>query len=223
MVKAEVRIGTLIKEYRDNNNLTQEQLGEMLFVTPQAVSKYENHKIVPGVDTLIILSSVINCSVSYMLTGNDRPYLVKSDINRNNDILLIETNTDDSAKVYSVLLFFNATYDVVKTKFIFNIEGNDFKHRMGESCNFFIDTNILNIEFVYLKYFKIKKTIKLPNSHTYINIIKDGNRSNLISTYPDTINLVYEIPKVFSYTYAILRLIPITLVVSYILYLGYQN
>ncbi len=45
------KIGDIIREYRIKNNLTQEELGAKLFLSKQAVSKWENGRSLPDLET----------------------------------------------------------------------------------------------------------------------------------------------------------------------------
>ena len=48
--------GQKLKKLRTENNLTQEELAEALFVTRTAVSKWETDKGYPGIDSLKIIT-----------------------------------------------------------------------------------------------------------------------------------------------------------------------
>ncbi|MDR0462050.1 MAG: helix-turn-helix domain-containing protein [Christensenellaceae bacterium] len=52
-------IGRRIAEGRKNKNLSQAQFAELLFVTPQAVSKWESSKSLPDIMTLAKIGEVI--------------------------------------------------------------------------------------------------------------------------------------------------------------------
>ncbi len=60
-------IGTRIRESRIKRNLTQEELGKMLNVTPQAVSRWENGISLPDVSMIPLLSEKLFVSVDYLL------------------------------------------------------------------------------------------------------------------------------------------------------------
>lgn len=60
--------GEKIKKLRADNDLTQEQLAEMLFVTRTAVSKWETDKGLPGIDTLKLISSTFNLSLDELVS-----------------------------------------------------------------------------------------------------------------------------------------------------------
>ena len=50
------QIGTKIRSLRKNKNMTQEQLAEVLSVTAQSVSKWENNLSVPDVALLPMIA-----------------------------------------------------------------------------------------------------------------------------------------------------------------------
>lgn len=57
----------ILKNLREKNNLTQEQLAERLHVTRQAVSRWENGETQPNTDTLKLLSKIFNVSINTLL------------------------------------------------------------------------------------------------------------------------------------------------------------
>ena len=60
--------GQKIKKLRADNNLKQEQLAEMLYVTRTAVSKWETDKGMPGIDSLKLISSTFNISLDELIS-----------------------------------------------------------------------------------------------------------------------------------------------------------
>lgn len=62
--------GKKIKQLREENNLTQTELGEKLNISKATISKYESDKVEPSIPTLISMSKLFNVSVDYIL-GND--------------------------------------------------------------------------------------------------------------------------------------------------------
>lgn len=63
--------GKTIKEIRKNNNLTQKELADKLFVTYQAVSKWENNKSIPDIAILQKISELYNIDLNN-LTNKDK-------------------------------------------------------------------------------------------------------------------------------------------------------
>lgn len=60
-------ISTIIKKIRKENNLTQKQLADILGVTYQAVSKWENNKSVPDISILKNISNIYNIEINELL------------------------------------------------------------------------------------------------------------------------------------------------------------
>ena len=65
-------LGQKIKKLRIENNLTQKDLADRLYVTFQTVSKWENDENEPDVSTLRELSKVFDCSLDYLLSEDEK-------------------------------------------------------------------------------------------------------------------------------------------------------
>lgn len=57
----------ILFELRTKNGLSQDQLAEKVFVTRQAVSRWENGDTVPNTDTLKLLSGLFDVSINTLL------------------------------------------------------------------------------------------------------------------------------------------------------------
>lgn len=64
-------IGSKISKLRKDLNLTQLELAEKIYVTPQAVSKWEKGKSVPSIEILIELTKLFNISIDYLLDKSE--------------------------------------------------------------------------------------------------------------------------------------------------------
>lgn len=64
------RIGDIIREHRNNKNMTQEELGRQLFVSKQAVSKWETGRTLPDVETIRRLADILDIRPEQMLGGH---------------------------------------------------------------------------------------------------------------------------------------------------------
>ena len=60
-------LGKNIKLYRKNKGFTQEELAELLNITPQAISKWESESGLPDVSMLIPLAQVLGVSTDALL------------------------------------------------------------------------------------------------------------------------------------------------------------
>lgn len=63
------KIGRYIYKLREQSHLSQNQLAEMIPISRQAISNWENGKTIPNSDTLIILSKIFKVSVDELLAG----------------------------------------------------------------------------------------------------------------------------------------------------------
>ena len=64
-------IGEKIVEARKANNLTQEQLAELMGVTRQSISRWEQNLAYPEVEKILRLSDILNVSCDYLLKENE--------------------------------------------------------------------------------------------------------------------------------------------------------
>ena len=65
------QIGHRITEQRKKLNLTQKELAETLFVTHQAVSKWEKGKSVPSIEILYEMTKLFHVSIDYILDNSE--------------------------------------------------------------------------------------------------------------------------------------------------------
>ena len=64
------KIGETLRCARKKKGLTGEQLADLLFVTKQTVSKWENDKSIPDIETLIRLSTLLDLDLDELLKEN---------------------------------------------------------------------------------------------------------------------------------------------------------
>ena len=65
-----LRISQNIKEFRARKNLSQKELGRLVGVSAQAVSKWEREIAYPDIFTLPSLARLLGVSVDELLNGN---------------------------------------------------------------------------------------------------------------------------------------------------------
>ena len=65
------RVGKRIAFLRKERKLTGEALAELLEVSPQAVSKWENARCLPETSILPALAEALNCSIDSLLCPRD--------------------------------------------------------------------------------------------------------------------------------------------------------
>ena len=64
-------MGDRIKELREDKGYTQTELANILQVSRQSLSNYENEIVEPNINTLIKMADFFNCSLDY-LTGRTK-------------------------------------------------------------------------------------------------------------------------------------------------------
>ncbi len=69
--------GERLKDLRVQNDMTQEDVASKLFVTKQAVSRWENGNCLPDVATLGKLAEIFDVNIDYLLIGNDNVKIEK--------------------------------------------------------------------------------------------------------------------------------------------------
>ena len=65
-------IGNQISAIRNEQQLTQEQFGELFYVTRQTVSNWENEKSYPDLQILIAMSNQFDVSLDTLLKGDSK-------------------------------------------------------------------------------------------------------------------------------------------------------
>lgn len=60
-----------IKILRTSNNLSQDDLAEKLYISRQAISKWENGEATPDIDKLVQLAAIFKVSLDYLVLGKE--------------------------------------------------------------------------------------------------------------------------------------------------------
>lgn len=63
--------GQKLKKLRNENELTQEQLADMIFVTRTAISKWETDNGYPSIDSLKAISNIFSISIDELISDAD--------------------------------------------------------------------------------------------------------------------------------------------------------
>lgn len=84
-----VRVGEKIAKYRRDAKMTQDELADKLYVTRQALSKWELGISMPSTDTLLELCKMFNISFEELLCLNDSLDIDPNDIFKGHDRLFI--------------------------------------------------------------------------------------------------------------------------------------
>ena len=83
----QIKIGKFIKECRNKNNLTQNELAEKLGVTDRAVSKWENGRAMPDSSLMLDLCKELKITVNDLLSGE---VVSVNNYNENSEKIILE-------------------------------------------------------------------------------------------------------------------------------------
>ena len=66
----EMELGKQIKKYRQESQLSQEELANRVYVSRQTISNWENDKSYPDVNSLVLLSEIFQISLDNLIKGD---------------------------------------------------------------------------------------------------------------------------------------------------------
>ena len=76
-----MNLGETIYKLRTEKNLSQVDLAEMLEVSRQSISKWENNSAVPELEKIVRLSEIFGVSLDELVKGEERPRDTEKDVN----------------------------------------------------------------------------------------------------------------------------------------------
>lgn len=179
------KVGNLIVKERQKINLTQEKLGEMLYVTRQAVSKWERGKCMPDYDSLLRLSELFSITLNELVAGER---FNSTNKNKINNIMIDALKEKDKKRVVLsisfgiivfLLLFLFLCYYFISTYNKLRV----FKFS-GENENYSI-TNIIGVFSNENSYIKLNPIFSENNQNfDYLELyyLKDNNKNILCKT-----------------------------------------
>ena len=143
-------IGKRISEYRKKKNLKQDELAEMLGVSPQAVSKWENDLSCPDISLLPELSKILGISIDELVQGKKEEPVVtvlpeeeRKDIDKMMLRIIVESKNGDHVRVNLPMTLVKVALETGMTIPKVNAKIND---KLGEDALSGIDfTQILKM------------------------------------------------------------------------------
>jgi len=93
-----------LQQLRKQNNMTQEQLAEQLYVSRTAISKWESGKGYPNIDSLKSISKLFSVSIDDLLSGEELIFLAEDE------------NRFNISKIYSLIF---GILDLMTLSFLF--------------------------------------------------------------------------------------------------------
>lgn len=92
-------ISEIIKEIRQNVNMTQDEMAQALFVTRQAISRWENNETTPNIETLKQISQIFGVSLNRLLSTARSTDALSAEINANRFIGFADIYENSRPKV----------------------------------------------------------------------------------------------------------------------------
>ena len=97
----EMELGKQIKKYRQEVQLSQEELADRVYVSRQTISNWENDKSYPDVNSLVLLSETFQISLDNLIKGDIE---VMKDVIQKEEIVKMNRY----GKIYTIMLIVTA-------------------------------------------------------------------------------------------------------------------
>ena len=126
-----------LNELRKKKGLTQEELAKRLFVTNKTISSWEADRTEPGLEMIVELTKILECSIGYLVYGNNSKDNIEteikiklSELEYNKLDVFMQNNAEFLNDSRQVDTYCQPTY----RKFLVNGEVNEWL-RIGERGN----------------------------------------------------------------------------------------
>lgn len=179
------KFGLFITELRKTKNMTQEEVGEKLFIDRTTVSKWERGDYIPNPEMLLSLSHLFDVSVNELLLGEKMTIENKEEVNN----VTVEVLKDSRKKVKKALLgsvsiigillfvflgyYFINTYNSIK---VYKINGENGPLYMEDGIM------IVSREKSYIKLGKMNFYDKTKPSSFKLYYVKDNKQHNIYTS-----------------------------------------
>lgn len=163
------QIGSIIKDIRKKNNLTQNEFASILGVTFQAVSKWENDKSIPDITILKDISNKFNVDLNYLISGKKVNINKKSFFKKNMIIITVIVFI-----IISVCLFL-----------FFHKHNYEFKTLNGETKDIKVTGSITYDESKSSIYLNVDYNADDTQKYSYI-------KCTLYEKHQDILNVISE-------------------------------
>lgn len=99
-------LGDRIRALREDGDMTQNKLAELLVIAHNTVSQYENNERTPDPITIKKIATIFNVSTDYLLLFTDKPYNPTTEVfNAVIDVLLELKPEDEEQFIQTIKAF----------------------------------------------------------------------------------------------------------------------
>lgn len=122
-------LGRRIAGLRKEKGMTQEELAEVLSVSPQAVSKWENDQSCPDISLLPALAEILGITVDTLLQGEKKPEVQMLPVEQRKDIkdmmfrVVVDSANGDKVRVNLPMMLVQVAMEMGLD--ISQVSGND--------------------------------------------------------------------------------------------------
>lgn len=184
------KIGKYIYKLREQSHLSQKQLAEMIPISRQAISNWENGKTIPNSDTLIILSKIFKVSVDELLAGGP---LEKENTLEDIALSLVDEYNDKRKKIRRHFIIFIITIAILLILFLgyyFVTSYNSIKvyrvDGVGKRFQFYDGVLLTTKQKAYLRLGKIKNESEKDIKKIGLYFLDKHHKKHLIQETDDT-------------------------------------
>lgn len=120
----QIKIGAFLKELRNDNNLTQEQLAEKFGVSQRSVSRWENGNTMPDISILIELADYYEVDLREILNGERKTDVMNEDLKETLEMVADYTAAEKETilkKIYNYSVVLCVIILLEFVAYIFNI------------------------------------------------------------------------------------------------------
>lgn len=185
------KIGEFIAKLRRDNNLTQQELGDKLFVTNKAVSKWERGLSIPDITVLEQMAKLFDVEISEILNG-EKSNLKKVDLEKEVEKAILELDKKKKRilaflitillALFIYIIFINLKFEYDMSTIIYNHNIIDRKIKIGiPKYSFLLKQNDRSYS-----YYNLRSSSVLNNEFKeYLNTLEYSLCNNTIYYYSE--------------------------------------
>ena len=182
-----MKLSDYLKQYRKENNLTQQDLANKLYVSKQAVSKWETERGLPDIETYKELSKLLGISIDELLGLDSNTK--KEESKNNKSVLIIILIT-----ILTLLLFVFVTIIIATNT---NNKKDEYKDELISKVEEDLNLKLPNVkEYKYTDFsdWSISLNDSLPKSMFYLIFDDEIKDLDMLWLSELTIDIINTIP-----------------------------